>query len=97
MTIKNMSEKTAKLDSLFNELTASGDVHCAVATVESMDGAFSWRSTYGHLDEDTTLMQIETPFNIVSVTKLFIAAAILRLEEQGQIEIEQPISENLPP
>jgi D-alanyl-D-alanine carboxypeptidase len=96
MTIKNMSEKTAKLDSLFNKLTASGDVHCAVATVESVDGAFSWRSTYGHLDEDMTLMQIETPFNIASVTKLFIAASILRLEEQGQLEIEQPISEHLP-
>ncbi len=96
MTITNMPEKTAKLDSLFTKLTDSGDVHSAVAAVESLDGSFTWRSAYGQADQSGTLMQIETPFNIASVTKLFIAAAILRLAEQGRLEITQPISEHLP-
>jgi len=77
-------------------LAAGRQIKHAVAAVESLDGSFAWSGAEGIARPDGTPMTPETPFWIASVTKLYIAAAILKLHEQGRISIEQPMAAYLP-
>jgi D-alanyl-D-alanine carboxypeptidase len=42
-------------------------------------------------------LRVDTPFRIASVTKTFVAVAVLRLVEQGEIDLEAPIAGYLSP
>jgi len=79
-----------------HRLAATRHINHAVAAVESMDGSFKWSGAEGIARPDGTPMTPETPFWIASITKLFIAAAILKLHEQGRISIEQSMAAYLP-
>lgn len=68
----------------------------AILTVESIDGSFRWSGAEGIAYPDETAMTPETPFCIASVTKLFIATTILKLQEQGRISIEESMATYLP-
>ncbi|MEM1133776.1 MAG: serine hydrolase domain-containing protein [Pseudomonadota bacterium] len=46
----------------------------------------------GAADPDGTPMTVETPFRLASVTKTFVAAALLRLSEQGKLDLDTPIT-----
>lgn len=50
-------------------------------------------SASGIAAPDQTPMTAKTPFRLASVTKTFVAAAILRLCEQGLLNIDSPIEE----
>ncbi len=96
MPLKNTTEKKRTLDTLFNNATNASNIHSAAAAVETMDGTFTWRYTRGQADPGGTPMETNTPFNIASVTKLMIAAAILKLNENGRVEIDRPMGDYLP-
>jgi CubicO group peptidase (beta-lactamase class C family) len=68
----------------------------AVLAIESVDGSFKWSGAAGVAHPDKTVMTPDTPFNIASVTKLFIAAATLKLHEQGRLSIDQSMAAYLP-
>ncbi len=95
-----LSEKRDELQTILQQhlrrLAASKHIHHAVAAVESMDGSYRWSGAEGIVDADGTPMTTDTPFWIASVTKLFIAAAILKLHEQGRVSIRQPMADCLP-
>jgi D-alanyl-D-alanine carboxypeptidase len=42
-----------------------------------------------------TPLRVDTPFRVASVTKTFVAAAVLRLVEQGTVALDAPISRYL--
>ena len=42
-------------------------------------------------------MTVDTPFFLASVTKLYIATIVLRLAEEGTLEVDGPIGPLLPP
>lgn len=65
--------------------------------VERLDGSFRWAGCAGDATPDGAPMRADTPFFIASVTKLYIAAAVMRLHERGCIALDKPISEYLPP
>ncbi len=44
-----------------------------------------------------TSLRVDTPFRIASVTKTFVAVAVLRLVEQGVVELDAPIARYLSP
>ncbi len=46
--------------------------------------------------EHRTAMRTNTPFRTGSITKMFVATAILRLVEEGKLELDDPLSEKLP-
>jgi CubicO group peptidase (beta-lactamase class C family) len=69
--------------------------HVALA-VERVDGSFKWSGAAGIAHPDQAVMTPDTPFNIASVTKLFIATAILKLQEQGRLSIDQSMAAYLP-
>ena len=62
----------------------------AIAVIK--DGnAFS--AATGIAAPDGTPMTARTPFRLASVTKTFVAAAILRLYEQGKLDLDTPIGD----
>ncbi len=67
-------------------------------TMESGNGDFSWSGAAG-INDLTKGDSLETQhtFRIASVTKTFVAAAILRLMEKGALSLEDPISKHISP
>jgi D-alanyl-D-alanine carboxypeptidase len=43
-----------------------------------------------------TDMRTNTPFRVGSITKTFVAAAVLRLVEQGKLTLDDPLADHLP-
>jgi D-alanyl-D-alanine carboxypeptidase len=67
-------------------------------TIESGDGKFSWSGAAGINDLRLgDSLQVEQTFRVASVTKTYVAAAILRLMEKKVLALEDPISKHLSP
>ncbi len=67
-------------------------------TVKAPNLGINWTGASGYdskAKEDTLTAQ--QPFRIASVTKTFVAAAILRLHEMGKLSIEDPIEKYISP
>ncbi|MEM7483628.1 MAG: serine hydrolase domain-containing protein [Bacteroidota bacterium] len=73
--------------------TTENDIVGMSLTVISpqLDIDFTGSSGYDGLDK-TALLKAEQPFRIASLTKVFVATAILRLYEKGLLSLEDPIS-----
>ncbi len=82
----------ADLQSGLDNLQASrpGVPGFAFAIIE--DGRLETAAT-GVASPDQTAMTAQTPFRLASVTKTFVAAAVLRLQEQGRIDLNTPIAQ----
>ena len=91
--MENLKEQ---LEQLFQELVKTKQVKHAVLAVESGDGSFSWAKAEGAAEEGVERIDPANPFFIASVTKLFIAAAVLKLYEQGQLSLKDYITRFLP-
>ncbi|MEJ2190002.1 MAG: serine hydrolase, partial [Acidobacteriota bacterium] len=73
-------------------------VHAVALHVDTPLLGLSWQGAAGEADPETgTPMTAETPFQIASNTKTFIAASILRLWEDGRIGLDDPVAEHLLP
>lgn len=86
-----------KLDKHFWRLLQAKQVKHALASVESMDGSFKWARAAGTSEPGDAAITVETPFWIASVTKLYTAAAVFRLYEQGRLTLEDALADHLPP
>jgi len=86
----------ARLQRLLLRLAAPRSIHHAVLAVEAGDGRFRWSGGVGEADPDGTPMRVDTPIWIASVTKLYIAATVLKLMERGRLRLEAPMSTYLP-
>ena len=63
----------------------------------SANGAILLRKGYGMADRESGIpYTADTVFDIGSITKQFTAAAILKLEMQGKLHVEDPIGKYLP-
>ena len=64
-----------------------------LVTIISKEKNIDWSGASGYSDKlnETKLLQDQT-FRIASVTKTFVAATILRLWEDGKLELEDPIA-----
>ena len=66
--------------------------------VQSGKDGIHWSGAAGVSDRESgQLLLPDQTFRIASVTKTFVAASILRLEEEGKLQLEDPISEHLSP
>lgn len=65
--------------------------------VEVCDGDTSWRGAAGVADLETGRpMTTDMRLRVGSITKTFVCAAVLRQVEQGQIDLDAPVSRYLP-
>lgn len=92
-----MSERSALLDALLErEVVGAGVAPAATVAVARKRGdrwerAFGAAGVVGPLPTD-----VDTPFDLASVTKPFVAVTLARLVEQGLCAWEQPLSDLLP-
>jgi D-alanyl-D-alanine carboxypeptidase len=67
-----------------------------VLYVAKGDGTFTWSGAAGIANQVGQIpMTKETPIYIASITKLYIATAIMKLYEQGSLNLEDPMSKYL--
>ncbi len=92
----NQEELRSKLNQLFQDLLKGKAVQQATAAVESGDGSFRWFAAENKAGPAEAIISPGTPFWIASVTKLFIAAAILKLQEKKLLLIDHPAEKYLP-
>jgi CubicO group peptidase (beta-lactamase class C family) len=85
-----------QLQLLLQKLLSKKQVKHAILGIESGDKSFRWVRAAGVAHPDGTTISEKTPFMIASVTKLYIAAAILKLYEQDIVKLDEPISSYLP-
>jgi len=93
---KDLVALTEHLQRQLQRLMSVRYVKHAIVAVESMDGSFKWIGAKGEANPDGTPMQANTPFWVASVTKLYIAAAVLKLHEQGRLSIDDTMATYLP-
>jgi D-alanyl-D-alanine carboxypeptidase len=73
------------------------DVYCAVLGVAYASGDSRWAGAAGTAYANKTeKMQVGTPMYIASITKMYVAAATIILEEQGLLSFDDPLSKFLP-
>lgn len=85
-----------RLQELLKELVGKKYIHHAVLAVESGDRELSWIGARGEAGPHGSPMTPETPFWIASVTKLYIAATVFILQEQGNLSIDDSLSSFFP-
>jgi len=60
------------------------------------DGELLWAGSTGRARDGQTPLTPETPLVIGSVTKTFVAAAVLQLVEEGRLRLDDPVRRHLP-
>jgi Beta-lactamase class C and other penicillin binding proteins len=66
--------------------------------IQSDDEQFSWSGAAGFADQKSkSPLRPDQTFRIASVTKTYVAAGILRLMEEGKLNLEDPISKHIDP
>lgn len=86
-----------KLNAILQKLLAGKNIHHAVMAVQSGDSRLDWAGAGGHADaEGTTPMQVDTPYVIASVTKIYTSAVVMHLRAQGKLALEDALPKHLP-
>jgi D-alanyl-D-alanine carboxypeptidase len=86
-----------RLDGMVRKLATGRGVRHAIVAVGRSDGSPVWIGTAGPAGDGPRPLTADTPYFQASVTKLFIAAAVLRLAEQGRAALDAPMAEYLAP
>jgi len=61
------------------------------------DNTIVWKKSYGYSDKENQIEATdETIYHVASISKLFIATAVMQLEEQGEINIDEDINNFIP-
>jgi CubicO group peptidase (beta-lactamase class C family) len=83
------------VDSLFNSVVKSGSAGAVVLVAQN--GSVLFEKGYGLADvEKHAAATPETEFRIGSITKQFTAAAILKLQEDGKLSVNDKLSKFIP-
>jgi D-alanyl-D-alanine carboxypeptidase len=86
------------LQDLIEATVADGEaIHGAALHVDSPQLGIDWEGAAGMADPENAVAMTPThPVRIASNTKTFVAASILRLWEEGELELDDPIAYYLP-
>ena len=76
----------------------AGTVYTAATCLVARGGQTLFHRAYGWLDPETGTRpaQLDSLFDLASVTKVFTATLFMRLVEAGQVGLDQPIAEVVP-
>src|SRR6476661_9183667 len=86
--------KAAELGKALDELVQKG-VPGVVFAVQSDEGFWARAKGYARI-EDKTPMQLCHLQYLQSISKTYMAVAILKLHEEGKIDLDEPITRHLP-
>ncbi len=89
------NKKTERLDSLYIEHYKKGEFNGNVLVAENGDVIF--QKSFGLANEETKEeLNIETAFELASVTKQFTAMGIVQLQKDGKLSYDDSISKYIP-
>jgi CubicO group peptidase (beta-lactamase class C family) len=90
-----VDKKLNQIDVLLHDKASQGKIN-GILRIQQ-DGRILFQKAYGYGDWNTkTGIQEHTIFRIGSLTKQFVAALILKLEEEGKLSTTDPISKYIP-
>lgn len=95
-TTETAEAVTRRLQKLLRRLASRKQVKHAIMAVERGDRSFRWIGAAGEANPGGAPMQADTPYCIASVTKLYIAAVILKLYERRRLALDESITAYLP-
>src|SRR5689334_21839442 len=85
------------LQSLLDASVDDGLAPHAVLVIASGDGRIVWAGAAGSAHAGPApRMRPSTPIRIASITKLYTATVVMRLEEQGLLALDDPMAKYLP-
>lgn len=83
----------SKLQVLIDKEIRKDVIHSVVLGVQSKDGKINFSGAAGFADAESRIaMTPESPYFIASITKMYTAAVLMKLVEQGHIELEAPVT-----
>jgi CubicO group peptidase (beta-lactamase class C family) len=92
---RTAQDLAAELDTFLQKLTDAGIMSGAV--LAARDGQLILSKGYGLADRDKKIPNTaQTRYRIYSITKQFTAMAILMLQEQGKLNVQDPICKYIP-
>jgi CubicO group peptidase (beta-lactamase class C family) len=92
----NISIKTADIDEEIQNLMKFGRVP-SLSTCIIKDDVIVWSNAYGFADKSQQISAtIDTNYMVASISKTFIATAILQLNEQGYFDLDDGVNDYLP-
>jgi CubicO group peptidase (beta-lactamase class C family) len=95
-TVGMSSARLAKLTETFENYVENGDLAGAVILV-GRDGEVPYFEVFGQRDiEGDAAMTDDTIFRIASQTKAIVSAAVMMLQEDGELLISDPVGKYLP-
>jgi len=91
----NAQNDRARTDSLMSSIYPSGEPGAAIAVIKG--GSVVFKKGYGLADlESKAPITPSTNFNICSMTKQFTAYAILQLEREGKLSLDDKLNRFFP-
>ena len=89
------AEETSRIDALVTQtLAKSSTPSASIAVVR--DGRIVLAKAYGKASETIPLARAELPYQIASISKQFTAAAMLLLEDEGKLSLDDTVAKYLP-
>jgi D-alanyl-D-alanine carboxypeptidase len=86
-----------KIQALLDRQIGRGNVHNVIVGVQSEDGGVDFVGAAGIADPASGApMNPDTPYSLASITKMYTAAVVLRLHDQGLLDLDEAISKYLP-
>lgn len=72
-------------------------VRHGLSAVAATDRSWEWAGAHGILDPEGSPATVEARYPVASITKLYTATIIMRLVEQGRLDLDSRLSDILPP
>jgi len=95
-TIRQTDETSVDNKVLDGYLTQASNFGFSGVVLVAINGSVKFRKAYGMADRDRNISNnVNTVFDIGSITKQFTAAAIMKLEMQGKLKTGDPINKYL--
>ncbi len=89
------NEQSIRLDSLYTEHYKNGEFNGNVLIAEK--GNIIFQKSFGVSNDETKeKLNIETAFELASVSKQFTAMGIVQLQKEGKLSYDDPISKYIP-
>jgi len=90
---------TGQLQGVLNQVVSSSSDHLGVlASIDAPRIHLNWSGAAGTIARNSNVaLRPNQPFRIASVTKVFVAAAVFRLIEEGKLSLYDPIIEHISP
>ncbi len=86
----------ARMEELLDALAARREVFSVVLGARSGDDTVRWFGARGEAVPSGRAMTPDTPFFTASITKLYIAAAVMRMIEEGELALGDRMVDRLP-